>query len=70
MENKLKLMIDLFEKKVNEAQNNYKEKHKDDFDKQKMDKYVNRKLEKEINGLIFFNVAYPFRILNSTERFK
>ncbi len=66
----LTFAIDIFEEKIVNLQEIYKEKHKEDFEKVKMDKYINKKLKKEINGLIFLNLAYPITLLNTTEKLK
>lgn len=60
----LRFCIKTFEDKINEIEKNYKDKHKEDFDKQKMNKYINRKLQKQINGLICLNLAPSVNILN------
>ena len=67
---KLKLMINWFEKKINEAEQEYKEKHKENFDVTKMNKSVNRKLKKEIMILNFVNIIPSALILENTKRFK
>lgn len=59
----LQLAIEIFEYKIINLENDYKEKHKEDFSRQKMNRYINRKLKKEINGLIFLNLLYPVKIL-------
>ena len=70
MQNELRLMIHLFEKKINEAEKDYKEKHKENFSIQKMKKYVNKKLEKERKTLIRINLIPTIQILNHTEKYK
>lgn len=70
MESELRLAINLFEKKVDEAEKNYKEKHKENFDTQKMKRHVNRKLEREIKLLIGVNLIPSARIINFTKRLK
>lgn len=70
MEDKLRLMINWFEKKVDEAEKDYKEKHKEDFDIQKMKGFVNRKLRIERETLIKVNLIPSIKILESTKRFK
>ena len=67
---RLQLATDLFEKKIINLENNYKEKHKENFDRKKMNRYINQKLKKEINGLIFLNLVSPILALKKTERFK
>ena len=68
MENELNLMIHLFESKIDASEKDYKEKHKEDFDKQKMNKHINRKLKKEINGIIAFNLIPSVQVLNSNRK--
>ena len=46
MENKLRLAIKLFEDKINETEEKYMEKCNGNFDREKMRRYVNRKLKK------------------------
>ncbi len=70
MENELRIMIGWFEKKVDEAEENYKEKHKEDFDIHKMKRYVNRKFKKERETMIKVNLVPSIQILNATKRFK
>lgn len=70
MENELRLMINWFEKKVDEAEKEYKEKHKEDFDVAKMKKSVNRKLKVERETLIKVNMLPSALILENTKRFK
>ena len=63
----LQLATEIFEDKIINLENSYKEKHSEDFDRKKMNKYINRKLKKEIRGLVFINLAYPVSVLkNST----
>lgn len=66
MENELRLMISWFEKKVDEAEQEYKKKNKGDVDKEKMGRYVNRKLKKEIIFLNAVNMLPSAQILEST----
>ena len=61
----LQLATEIFEDKIIILENEYKQKHTEDFDRQKMNKHINRKLKKEINGLIFLNLAYPVKILKN-----
>jgi len=70
MENELRLMISWFEKKVDEAEQEYKEKHKENFDIVKMNKSVNRKLKVERETLIKVNMLPSALILENTKRFK
>ena len=46
----LRFMLKVFERKVDELEESYKEKNKENFDEDKMRKYVNRKLKKEREG--------------------
>ena len=61
----LQLATEIFEDKIITLENEYKQKHTEDFDRQKMNKHINKKLKKEINGLIFLNLAYPVKILKN-----
>ena len=61
----LQLATEIFESKIINLENEYKQKHTEDFDRQKMNKHINRKLKKKINGLIFLNLAYPVKILKN-----
>ena len=61
----LQLATEIFEDKIINLEKDYKEKHKDNFDRQKMNKHINRKLKKEINGLIFLNLVYPAKVLTN-----
>lgn len=70
MENELKLMISWFEKKIDEAEKEYKEKHKEDLDIQKMKRCINRKLKIERETLIKVNLLPSVKILESTKTFK
>jgi len=70
MENELRLVISLFENKINEVEEDYKKKHKDNLEKEKMNKYVNRKLKKEIAILNYVNIVPSVNILRYAERFK
>ena len=70
MENELRLMISWFEKKVDEAEQEYKEKNKDNFEADKMNKSVNRKLKVERETLIKVNMLPSALILEKTKRFK
>ena len=44
----LRFMLEVFERKVGELEESYKEKNKDNFNEDKMKKYVNKKLKREI----------------------
>jgi hypothetical protein len=70
MENELRLMLNLFEKKVDEAEQNYKKEHKQNFNNEKMKASINRKLKLEREVLIKVNLLPSALILENTERFK
>jgi len=70
MENELRLAIKLYENKINKTEEEYKKKCNGDFDKEKMRKYVNRKLKRERDGLILINLLPTARVINLTKRFK
>ena len=70
MENELKVMIEVFEAKVSQTEEEYKKKNKGDIDKEKMGRYVNRKLKKEIMILNAVNIMPSALVLNTTKRFK
>ena len=70
MENKLRLAIKLFEDKINETEEKYMEKCNGNFDREKMRRYVNRKLKKERAGLIMINLLPTACAINLTKRFK
>ena len=70
MREQLKVMLEVFEKKVDELEESYKEKNKDNFDEDKMKKYVNRKLKREIQILNYCNIMPSVRVLESSESFK
>lgn len=59
----LALVIDLFESKIKKLEEYYKENHIDNFEKLKMDKYINQKLNKEMKSLICFNLNPSIEIL-------
>ena len=52
----LRLILKKFEIKANYLEEQYKQKHKEDFDEKKMRKYINYKLKKEIKILTFCNI--------------
>ena len=56
MREQLKVMLEVFEKKVDELEESYKEKNKSNFDEDKMKKYINRKLKREIQILNYCNI--------------
>jgi hypothetical protein len=70
MESELRLMIKVFEDKINKTEEEYKKKNNGQVDRDKMDKYVNRKLKKEIMILNFVNITPSANALNITKRFK
>ena len=70
MENELRLAIKLFENKINETEEKYIEKCNGNFNREKMRRYVNRKLKKERDGLIMINLLPSAITINLTKRFK
>ena len=70
MGNELRLAIKLFEDKINETEKEYKKKCNGNFDKEKMRRYVNRKLKKERAGLILINILPSAYVVNLAKRFK
>lgn len=58
----LTLAIDLFESKIMELEKAYKEKHKDDFEIEKMKRFINRKLKREIQILNYCNINKEYLI--------
>ena len=66
MENELRLAIKLYENKINKTEEEYKKKCNGNFDKEKMRKYVNRKLKKERAGLIMINLLPTACAINLT----
>lgn len=70
MQEQLRLMINWFDKKIDEEEKDYKEKHKENFNVQKMRRHVNKKLKMERETLIKVNLIPSVQILNSTKRFK
>lgn len=70
MENELNLIINLFESEINKIEKDYKERHKYDFNKHKMQQYINKKLEKEIRILTFYNILPSIKIIKNSESFK
>ncbi|MBS3150786.1 hypothetical protein J4443_00190 [Candidatus Woesearchaeota archaeon] len=63
-------MLEVFEKKVDELEESYKEKNKNNFDEDKMKKYINRKLKREIQILNYCNIMPSVRMLETSESFK
>lgn len=55
-ENNLKLATMLFEKKLTSLKKDYISKYPN-YEKKKLDSYINKKLKKEINFLIKFNIS-------------
>jgi len=70
MREQLKVMLEVFEKKVDELEESYKEKNKNNFDEDKMKKYINRKLKREIQILNYCNIMPSVRMLETSESFK
>ncbi len=70
MQEQLRLMINWFEKRVDDAEKDYKEKHKRNFNVQKMKDSVNRKLKREREAMIKVNLLPSARIIHLTKRLK
>ena len=70
MENELRLAIKLFEDKINETEKEYKKRCNGNFEREKMRKYVNRKLKKERAGLIMINLLPSANAISLTKRLK
>ena len=70
MREQLKLMLDIFEAKVNELEEKYKKKHKENFNEDKMERYINRKLKREIKILNYCNIMPSIEILKNSESIK
>ena len=66
----LALAIDLFESKIIKLEEDYKEKHKDNFERKKMQEYINKKLKREIKILTFYNILPSIEALETSESFK
>ena len=66
----LRFMLEVFERKVGELEESYKEKNKDNFNEDKMKKYVNKKLKREIQILNYCNIMPSVRVLETSESFK
>ncbi len=66
----LALAIDILESKVIKLEEDYKEKHKDNFEREKMKRYINKKLKNEIKILTFYNIIPSVKILENSESFK
>ena len=61
----LALAIDLFEFKIIELEKAYKEKHKNDFEIEKVKRFINRKLKREIQVLNYYNIMPSVRIVQN-----
>ena len=70
MENELRLMVKVFEEKINQTEEEYKKKNQGQIDKEKMNRYVNKKLKREIIILNAVNIMPSAYVLNTTKRFK
>ena len=70
MESELRLMVKVFEEKINQTEEEYKKRNLGQIDKEKMNKYVNRKLKREIMILNTVNIIPSALVLNTTKRFK
>ena len=70
MREQLKSILEAFENKVDKLEEDYKIKNKNNFDEDKMKRYVNRKLKKEIQILNFCNIMPSVRVLQISESFK
>jgi len=73
MENELRLMINQFEKKIDEAEKEYQEQHSGNFSNQRMKIYVNRKFKNERETIIALNLMPSAIIISkskATEKFK
>ena len=70
MREQLKLMLDIFEAKVDKLEDDYKRKHKENFSEDKMEKYINRKLKREIQILNYCNIIPSIETLKNSESFK
>ncbi len=70
MENELRLMVKVFEEKINQTEEEYKIKNNGNIDKEKMNRYINRKLKREIIILNTVNIMPSALVLNATKRFK
>jgi len=66
MENELRLMVKIFEEKINHTEEEYKKRNQGQIDKEKMNRYVNRKLKKEIMVLNAVNIMPSALVLNTT----
>ena len=61
----IRLAIKLFENKINKTEEEYKKKCNGNFNKEKMRRYVNRKLKRERDFLIQMNLmptAYALKL--------
>ena len=66
----LRLMLDIFEAKINKLEENYRKKHKENFNEDKMKRHVNRKLKREIQVLNYCNMIPSIEVLKNSESFK
>lgn len=67
---RLRFILRAFEKKVDELEKNYKENNKENFNEDRMKRYVNKKLKKETQILNFCNIMPSMKVLEISERFK
>lgn len=67
---KLRFILNIFENKVNELEEDYKKRNKENFNEDKMKRYVNNKLKEEIQILNYCNIMPSVRILKDSEKFK
>lgn len=66
----LRFMLEAFEAKVNQLEEDYKKSHREDFNKNNMKRYVNNKLKRELKLLAFYNIAPSMVAIKNSERFK
>jgi len=69
MREQLKSILEAFENKVDKLEEDYKIKNKNNFDEDKMKRYVNRKLKKEIQILNFCNIMPSVRGASNIRKF-
>lgn len=67
---KLRLILEIFESKVTKLEEDYREKNKDKFSEERMKKYINRKLKREIQIINYLNIVPSVEILKISENFK
>lgn len=70
MEIELRESIKFFETKMKKLQEEYKKKNFENFSEAKMERYVNRKMKKDIRFLVGVNLFVPTLIIKDTKRFK